>query len=122
MARCDEGYLCEVCGAEVPEITDSDLYLRYVLGEISIEQLHAAPERHLRCNPVQAQFICDPGFEAVIVDGPFDKRTLDPADVQTREQRTTAAWRRLQEIPRLGIPVEQYPLDQPDPERIDGPG
>ena len=34
MARCDQGYLCEVCGAEVEEITESDLYLAYVLGEV----------------------------------------------------------------------------------------
>ena len=30
--KCEEGYLCDVCGGDVEEITDSDLYLRYVIG------------------------------------------------------------------------------------------
>ena len=33
MAKCDEGYRCEVCGRDVEAVTDSDLYLRFVLGE-----------------------------------------------------------------------------------------
>ena len=33
MAKCEEGYLCEVCGCDVEEISDSDLYLRFVIGE-----------------------------------------------------------------------------------------
>ena len=37
MARCDEGYRCEVCGRDVEAVTDSDLYLRYVLGEVPLE-------------------------------------------------------------------------------------
>ena len=54
MAKCDQGYLCEVCGEEVHVITDSDLYLRYVLGEVASRDLLAAPERHLACNPTTA--------------------------------------------------------------------
>ena len=34
MAKCEEGYLCDVCGGDVEEITDSDLYLRYVIGQL----------------------------------------------------------------------------------------
>ena len=34
VARCEEGYLCDVCGGDVEAITDSDLYLRYVIGAI----------------------------------------------------------------------------------------
>ena len=26
MAKCDEGYLCQVCGHEVEQIVESDLY------------------------------------------------------------------------------------------------
>ena len=59
MAKCDEGYLCSVCGEDVAEITDSDLYLRYVIGLLDPELLHATPERHIRCNPLLAQFIVD---------------------------------------------------------------
>ncbi len=39
MARCELGYLCEVCGQEVGEFTNSDLYLRFVLGEVAPEEL-----------------------------------------------------------------------------------
>src|SRR3989337_2023411 len=98
MAKCDQGYLCEVCGQDVADITDSDLYLRYVIGEIDSRQLMSAPERHLRCNPVQAQFIVDPEFEPVVVEGPFDKQLLDAAEVRRREDRVTRGWRRLQEV------------------------
>ncbi len=66
MARCDEGYPCEVCKRDVEAIIDSDLYLRYVLGEVALEQLHLLPERHIRCNPMLAQFIVDASFEAIV--------------------------------------------------------
>ena len=112
MAKCDLGYLCEVCGAEVEDITNSDLYLRVILGEVEARFLMTAPERHLRCNPITAQFIVDPGFEPVVVEGPFDKRLLDPTEVAHREQRTTRAWRRLQEVRGLGLPISDYPLDR----------
>ncbi|MGE3316708.1 MAG: hypothetical protein AB7O26_16445 [Planctomycetaceae bacterium] len=112
MAKCDQGYLCEVCGLEVVDITDSDLYLRYIVGEIDSRALLAAPERHLRCNPVQAQFIVDPGFEAVVVEGPFDKRLLEPGDVERREDRITRGWRRLQEVRALGLSISEYPLPE----------
>ena len=54
MAQCERGYLCEVCGQDVEDVTTSDLYLRYVLGEVDPETLHVQPERHLRCNPTLA--------------------------------------------------------------------
>ena len=117
MAKCELGYLCEVCGMEVEDITVSDLYLRFVLGEVEARYLMTAKERHLRCNPVMAQFIVDPGFEPVVVDGPFDKRNLDPEEVARREARTTRAWRRLQEVRSLGLPISDYPLDRMDATR-----
>ena len=67
MAVCEQGYLCEVCGQEVEEIHESDLYLRYVLGEVEAELLDRLPERHIRCNPALAQFIVAEGFEPVVV-------------------------------------------------------
>lgn len=114
MARCEQGYLCEVCGAEVEDITDSDLYLRYVLGEVEARYLMTAPERHLRCNPTVAQFIVAPEFEPVVVEGPFDKRLLDADEVARREALTTRAWRRLQEVRGLGLPISDYPLARQD--------
>jgi hypothetical protein len=112
MARCERGYLCEVCGEEVEEINDSDLYLRYVLGEVPPEQLHLLPERHIRCNPTTAQYIVDPAFPAVRCEGFFAKETLDAEYVAAEEARVTRGWRRLQELPRLGLPILEYPLPE----------
>jgi len=111
MAKCDQGYLCEVCGTEVPNITVSDLYLRYVIGEIEGRQLLAAPERHIRCNPVLAQFIVSDKFPPVVVGGPFSKEFLDPEDVRRREDLVTRGWKRLQEVRNLGLSISEYPLN-----------
>jgi hypothetical protein len=117
MAKCDEGYRCEVCGRDVEAITDSDLYLRYVLGEVPLEMLHRLPERHVRCNPALAQYITDPAFEPVACTGPFGKAELDPEFVRAEERRVTRGWRRLQAIPTLGLTVPEYPLSvTPDSE------
>ncbi len=112
MARCEQGYLCDVCGHDVEALTDSDLYLRYVLGEVPPEQLHIFPERHIRCNPATAQYIVDPAFEPVCCPGPFAKEHLDPEAVADDEARVTRAWRRLQELPALGLPILEYPLPE----------
>ena len=112
MARCEEGYLCDVCGGDVEEITDSDLYLRYVVGMVDPESLHTTRERHIRCNPVLAQFIVDDRFPPVAVDGPFDKRLLDPADVRQREQLFTRGWRRLREVAGSDLAIVDYPLPE----------
>jgi hypothetical protein len=108
--KCETGYLCEVCGEDVPDISVSDLYLRFVIREITALQLASSPERHIRCNPVLAQFIADPAFEPVVVDGPFSKSFLDAEDVRRREDLVTRGWRRLQELKRLRIPISEYPL------------
>jgi hypothetical protein len=112
MARCEQGYLCEVCGDEVAEITDSDLYLRFVIGEIDARSLLSSPERHIRCNPTLAQFIVDEGFAPVNVDGPFSKTEIDSAEVGKREQLVTRGWRRLQDVRQLGIAISDYPLPE----------
>src|SRR5438132_882473 len=112
MARCDQGYLCDVCGQDVEQITESDLYLRYVLGEVAPLALSKERERHIRCNPATAQYIVDPAFEPVRCSGVFAKDGLDPAFVREQEERVTRAWRRLQEIPTLGIPITEYPLPE----------
>jgi hypothetical protein len=113
MAQCDEGYLCDVCNKDVEAIVDSDLYLRYVLGEVHPEQLHRTPERHIRCNPIFAQFIVDPGFEPIACPGAFAKKMLDAAFVAEEEHRVTRGWRRLQEIPILGLStIQEYPLPE----------
>ena len=112
MARCEQGYLCDVCGRDVEAITESDLYLRYVLGEVPIFRLHQLRERHIRCNPAVAQYVVDPAFEPVACDGPFDKRTMDAEHVAAEESRVTRGWRRLQEIPTLGVAIDEYPLAQ----------
>jgi hypothetical protein len=110
MARCEQGYLCDVCGRDVEAITESDLYLRYVLGEVPIFQLHQLRERHIRCNPAVAQYIVDARFEPVVCEGPFDKRNFDKDMIAAEEARVIRGWRRLQEIPTLGVALDEYPL------------
>jgi hypothetical protein len=111
MARCELGYLCDVCGREVEDITESDLYLRYVLGEVDPEVLHLLPERHIRCNPVMAQFIVADGFEPLEAPGLFAKPGLDPEFVREEERRVTRGFRRLKEIfGREDLPITEYPL------------
>ena len=112
MAKCERGYLCEVCGEDVGEITESDLYLRYVLGEVPAEELHLRRERHVRCNPELAQYVVDENFEPVRCEGFFAKEGLDPAYVAEQEALVTRAWRRLQEVPRLGVTILEYPLPE----------
>ena len=110
MAACDQGYICEVCGKDVEAIIESDLYLRYVLGEVPPLTLPHQKERHIRCNPATAQYIVDPGFEPVRCEGMFAKENLDTEYVREQQERVTRAWRRLQEIPHMGIPITEYPL------------
>jgi hypothetical protein len=77
MAKCDEGYLCDVCGQDVAILAESDLYLRYIVGILDPEVLHTTPERHIRCNPELAQYIVADDFPPMFREGPFDKRNLD---------------------------------------------
>lgn len=112
MAKCEEGYLCDVCGGDVEAITESDLYLRYVIGEVDPETLHTLRERHIKCNPVLAQFIVDDDFPAVQVDGEFDKRQLDGNYVRERQSLVTRGWKRLKEIAGLDLPIIDYPLPE----------
>jgi hypothetical protein len=112
MAGCERGYLCTVCGQDVEEITDSDLYLRYVLGEVAWAVLHEFPERHLRCNPTLAQFIVDDRFPSVQVDGLFSKDCLDAEFVKAEEERVSRGYRRLQEVTLNQLPIGEYPLPE----------
>ena len=114
MALCDQGYLCEVCGVDVACLTESDLYLRYVIGEIDPEVLHTTPERHIRCNPTLAQFIEHPAFKPVYVEGAFDRRQLDPAFVEQRTQLVSRGFLRLIELEKRGgdTDVTGYPLPE----------
>ncbi len=112
MAKCEQGYLCVVCGRDVGEITDSDLYLRYVIGMVHPETLHTTPDRHIRCNPNLAQFIVDPEFEPVKGVDDFEKSRLDAAMVQTQEHLVTRGWRRLREIQGRELSILEYPLPE----------
>jgi hypothetical protein len=112
MAKCEEGYLCEVCGRDVEGLADSDLYLRYVIGLVDPETLHTWRERHVRCNAVLAQFIVDDDFEPVAVEGEFDKRRLDPDYVREQEVLVTRGYRRLKELAGLDLPIIDYPLPE----------
>lgn len=110
MAKCDEGYRCDVCGSDVESILESALYLRYILGEIPLERLHLQSERHLACDSAIAQYIVDESFAPVICDGPFDKRSMEADFVREEEIRVTRGWMRLNAIPTLGVGIAEYPL------------
>ena len=113
MAKCDEGYLCCVCGGDVENITDSDLYLRFVIGLLDPELLHAQPEKHIRCNPALAQFIVDKEFATIEVDEDFAKRNLDADYVAGRETLVTRGWHRLKELKALGeVSILEFPLPE----------
>jgi len=114
MAKCDQGYLCEICGEEVASIGDSDLYLRYVTGQIDSRELLASPERHIRCNAVVAQFIVNRDFDAVFVEGPFSKTEMDVHFVTKQETLMTRGWQRLQELvdDADSLRVSNYPLPE----------
>ena len=114
MARCDEGYRCQVCGEDVTSIVESDLYLRYVIGELDPEVLHTTPERHLRCNPTLAQFIEHESFPPVRPAGPLARESLDPAFVAARAELVTRGYRRLLEIADTDgdRDVTSYPLPE----------
>ncbi len=112
MAGCERGYLCTVCGHDVEEITDSVLYLRYVLGEVPWEQLNRSPETHLHCDPILAQFIVSEFFTPVRLDGVFSKAGLDPEFVRTEELRVTSGFLRLREVAGTNLSIADYPLSR----------
>jgi|688.fasta_scaffold00697_20 hypothetical protein len=114
MAKCEKGYLCIVCGSEVEELSDSELYLRYTVGWLDPERLHIAPERHLTCNPALAQFIDAEKFANIFASGDSDKRQLDPIFVAERTRLLTRGYQRLLEIQRASDPISitEYPLPE----------
>ena len=112
--KCDEGYQCDVCGNDVTSIVESDLYLRFVIGELDAETLHTTPERHLHCNPVLAQFIEDERLEAVVVKGPMSLAFLDEEFVRRRRDLVSRGYRRLHEIASWSgdRDITAYPLPE----------
>jgi hypothetical protein len=102
-----------VCGGDVENLWESDLYLRYVIGRVDPETLHTTRERHVRCNPTLAQFIVDPDFEPIFAEGSFDKRQLDAAYVREQERLVTRGWRRLKALAHQeGVSLLDYPLPE----------
>ena len=60
----------------------------------------------------RAQFIVDDDFAPVVLEGDFDKRTLDPAYVRQQETLVTRGYRRLRELAGLELPIIDYPLPE----------
>lgn len=110
MAKCDEGYVCQVCGEPVQGIANSELYLRYVIGEVDSDALLGDQECHLRCRPTTSQYIVHPDFKPVVCEGFFDKRLLDQTQVKKREELVTRGWLRLREVAKSKLPIAEYPL------------
>jgi hypothetical protein len=108
VARCDEGYLCNVCGLPADTLPESLLYLRYILGEVTVEVLGQAQETHIRCCPAIAQYIVHPAFEPVVCTDVFARQHF-PLDFQTSEEtRITAAWATLYEAGEKGFSLLSY--------------
>lgn len=113
MAKCEQGYLCDVCRGDVEHIYESDLYLRYVIGMLDPETLHTSSERHIRCNPALAQFIVHEKFPPVVDESPFDKRQLDAEFVRQRESLVTRGWLRLCQLAETSdLSLLEYPLPE----------
>ena len=116
MARCDQGYLCRVCGEEVEHITESQLYLSYVIGEVDPETLHLSQECHLHCSPAFSQFISDPRFCLQnAVESDFAKENLDSEYVTQRTFLVSRGYARLwsiREERRKPLTVIEYPLPE----------
>lgn len=114
MAKCDQGYPCEICGTPVKNIIESSLYLRYVLGEVEAHELFSAPERHLKCDHELAQYIVHEKFDRPATSSETDnaQSASEPEQRRKKEARTTAGWLRLREVVQLGIPITEYPLPE----------
>ena len=113
MAKCEQGYLCDICSGDVEHIYESDLYLRYVIGMLDPETLHTSSERHIRCNPALAQFIVHEKFPPVVDESPFDKRQLDAEFVRQRETLVTRGWLRLCQLAETSdLSLLEYPLPE----------
>lgn len=116
MAQCDAGYFCHVCGGFVDSLGESDLYLRYVLGRVTLDALYHEPDAHVWCNPALAQFIVDdaysvdPSIAVRPVHADLDKARLDEATRAAEERLVTRGWQRLQRLPELGLAIQDYPL------------
>ena len=108
--------MCSICGEEVEHLTDSQLYLRFVIGEIDPETLHASAECHLSCVPTFSQFIADERFESSSeIEGPFSKNQLDSAYVDERTKLVSRGYARLwaiREERRKPLTVVEYPLPE----------
>ncbi len=122
MKACEAGYFCRVCGEYVEDITESELYLRFVMGELAPELLRSGEEAHISCSTALAQYIADPAFPQVMEFQPdLDRRRKDPARVAARQDLVTRAWRRLQTLPGSGLKLAEYPLDDVRPNWLPAP-
>jgi len=113
LAKCDQGYLCEVCGEPVKSIVESSLYLRYVLGEVDLHELFGKPERHLQCDCELSGYISDERFQQTVACAEAangNGSTTNGTDFVERSARITRGWHRLREVVRSDIPITEYPL------------
>ena len=99
MSDCDEGYNCDRCGEYVENIRESELYLRFVLGAVPLDELPREPERHIRCAPEFAQFIVDDAFEPVACEDSQLAKSNLPDEVRKRLRLRHYSYRGVQQIP-----------------------
>ena len=84
MAVCEQGYLCTVCGERRRGDHRLGPLSSLCAGRGRWDNLNRAPEKHIRCDPVLAQFIVSDQFPPVNVDGVFSKAGLDPEFVRPK--------------------------------------
>ena len=113
MAKCDEGYLCDVCGQDVAELTDSDLYLRYIIGLLDPEVLHTTKRAPHPLQPDARPVHRRRRFRAGRRRRPVRQTPARPQRSSANRKRLiTRGWHRLKEVASLGIPIIEYPLPE----------
>ena len=86
-------------------------------GKVDPEVLHTTPERHIRCNPVLAQFISDERFTPVVVEGEMALSQLDTDYVASQTRLVSRAYQRLWELKNVeGVSILEFPLPEFRPE------
>lgn len=119
MAKCDQGYLCRVCGEPVKGIHESSLYLHFVIGDIPPRALLTQHDQHLSCNPQLTQFIVCDDYSTPAVEGETGKALMDESQRIARERLVTAGYLRLKFLHQMNLSLSEYPFSPEMREKIE---
>ena len=111
MAKCDEGYLCDVCGRDVAEIADSELCTcAYVIG-LADPKSCTAKERHVRSQST-LYVITDPAFDPPVVVRKEPFKAGPRPDDGPRARIWSRGAGRLPELAGSELRIIDYPLPE----------